>query len=69
MFVVKKEKNQILSLPVKDITAKDAKNLSSDLALKIVKLLVKKPMYPIEIAKELKVHEQKIYYHIKNLEK
>ena len=26
-------------------------------------------MYPIELAKELKVHEQKIYYHIKNLEK
>jgi len=69
MFVIKKEKNQILSLPVKEITVKEAKNLSSDLALKILKLLIKKPMYPIELAKELKVHEQKIYYHIKNLEK
>ena len=57
------------SLPVKEITVKEAKNLSSDLALKILKLLIKKPMYPIELAKELKVHEQKIYYHIKNLEK
>lgn len=26
-------------------------------------------MYPIDIAKALKVHEQKIYYHIRNLEK
>ena len=69
MFVIKKEKNQILSLPVKEITVKEAKNFSSDLALKILKLLIKKPMYPIELAKELKVHEQKIYYHIKNLEK
>ncbi len=69
MFVVKKDKNQIKSLPVKEITVKDARNFSSDLALSIVKLLVKKPMYPIEISKELKVHEQKIYYHIKNLEK
>ena len=69
MFVIKKEKNQILSLPVKEITAKEAKNFSSDLALKILKLLIKKPMYPIELAKELKVHEQKIYYHIRNLEK
>jgi len=69
MFVIKKEKNQILSLPVKEITAKEAKNFSSDLALKILKLLIKKPMYPIELAKELKVHEQKIYYHIRNLER
>jgi len=69
MFVVKKEKNQIFSLPIKEITAREAKNLSSELALKIVKLLTKKPMYPIELAKELKVHEQKVYYHIKNLEK
>jgi len=69
MFVVKKEKNQIFSLPVKEISVKQAKNFSSDLALKILKLLIKKSMYPIELAKELKVHEQKVYYHIKNLEK
>jgi len=69
MFVVKKEKNQIFSLPVKEISVKQAKNFSSDLALNILKLLIKKPMYPIELAKELKVHEQKVYYHIKNLEK
>ncbi len=68
MFIVELEKG-IKSLPAKEISAKDAKVFSSDLAIKIVKLLVRQPMYPVEIAKELKVHEQKIYYHIRNLEK
>ncbi len=30
---------------------------------------LKVPKYPTQIAKELKVHEQKIYYHIRKLEK
>jgi DNA-binding transcriptional ArsR family regulator len=68
MFVVDKVKNDVLSLPAQEISAKDAKSLSSDLAIKILKLLILKPMYPIELAKELKVHEQKVYYHIRNLE-
>ncbi|MCP3683441.1 MAG: S-layer protein [bacterium] len=66
---MEKRKNEILSLPAKELSAKDAKSLGSDLAFKILKLLSKKPMYPIELANELKVHEQKIYYHIRNLEK
>lgn len=69
MFIVKKDKNEVYSLPVKEINPKDANIFSSDLAIKILKLLVKEPMYPIEIAKKLKVHEQKIYYHIRNFEK
>ena len=69
MFVMDKRKNEIYSLPAQEITPESAKTFSSALAIKILKLLVKKPMYPIEIAKELKVHEQKIYYHIRNLEK
>jgi DNA-binding transcriptional ArsR family regulator len=68
MFVVDKVKNEILSLPAQEISAENAKSLSSELAIKILKLLVQKPMYPIELAKELKMHEQKIYYHIRNLE-
>jgi DNA-binding transcriptional ArsR family regulator len=69
MFVVKKNKNEILSLPAQEIKAEHAKNFSSDLAIKVLRALMKKPMYPIELAKEFKVHEQKIYYHIRNLEK
>ncbi|MBN2422058.1 helix-turn-helix domain-containing protein [Candidatus Woesearchaeota archaeon] len=34
---------------------------------KILRLLAKTPMYPAELAKELKMHEQKVYYHIKQM--
>ncbi|MBI3034378.1 S-layer protein [Candidatus Woesearchaeota archaeon] len=68
MFVVDLGKG-IFSLPAKEISAGEARNFSSGLAIRIVNLLVKKPMYPIEIARELKVHEQKVYYHVRNLEK
>jgi len=36
--------------------------------LGILNLLSEKDMYPLEIAKELKIHEQKVYYYIKKLE-
>lgn len=68
MFIVDLSKG-VKSLPAKELSPREAKNFASDLAIKIVKLLVKKEMYPVEIARELKVHEQKIYYHIRNLEK
>jgi DNA-binding PadR family transcriptional regulator len=41
----------------------------SPLAWKILKIISEKPSYPKEISNKLKVHEQKIYYHIRNLEK
>src|SRR3989338_5341860 len=69
MFLVDRNKEGFTSLPAQEIRPEDAKNLSSDLAVKILKLLSAKPMYPIEIAHELKVHEQKVYYHVRNLEK
>jgi DNA-binding transcriptional ArsR family regulator len=39
------------------------------LSWKILTMLSEKEMYPIEIAKQLNMHEQKIYYHIRKLEK
>jgi len=68
MFVVDSTGEKLQSLPAMPIKAADAKNFSSELAQKIMKLLVEKPMYPIQITKVLKVHEQKVYYHIRNLE-
>ena len=56
----------------KTLLLKDPKKLSvlgSDLALKIVKELAKRPSCPMDLARILNVHEQKIYYHIRNLEK
>ena len=69
MFVINKQKNEAYSLPAKEISAEHAKSLSSSLAQKIIHLLAKEAMYPIDIAKSLKAHEQKIYYHIRKLEK
>lgn len=69
MFIVEKNKNEILSLPAKELKPEQIKNLNSALAQKILTLIAESPKYPIELAKKLKVHEQKIYYHIRNLEK
>ncbi len=69
MFVADRNNGGFSSLPAKELKPEDAKSVSSGLAIKILKLLAEKPMYPIELAKELKVHEQKVYYHIRNLEK
>jgi len=69
MFVVKKDRNEVYSLPAKEITLESTRAISSELAQKILKLLVKSSMCPIDVARSLKEHEQKIYYHIRNLEK
>ncbi|MCS7105811.1 MAG: helix-turn-helix domain-containing protein, partial [Candidatus Aenigmarchaeota archaeon] len=42
--------------------------LSNELALKIISILSKKPSCAMDIARKLKEHEQKIYYHLRNLE-
>ena len=39
------------------------------LSWKILTILSQKEMYPIEIAKQLGMHEQKIYYHVRKLAK
>ncbi len=69
MFVIEKDKNEIKSLPAKEIKFASLKTLGSDLAQKILKLISNEAKYPADIAKDLKVHEQKVYYHIRNLEK
>ena len=69
MFIVEKDKDDVYSLPAREIRAEDANVISSELAGKIIRLIAKEPMYTIDIAKSLKMHEQKIYYHIRNLEK
>ncbi len=45
------------------------KMILGDLSWKILTMLSKKEMYPLEIAKQLGMHEQKIYYHIRKLAK
>jgi len=69
MQVVKKTKEQTLSLPAKELDFSQVKPLTSKLAQGILSLLAKMPLYPKAIAKQLGVNEQKVYYHIRRLEK
>jgi DNA-binding transcriptional ArsR family regulator len=58
---------------VKEISIMDdAQNLKmilGKLTWKILTMLSKEEMYPLEIARQLGVHEQKVYYHIRKLAK
>ena len=45
------------------------KMILGSLSWKILSLLSKKEMYPLEIARQLGMHEQKVYYHIRKLAK
>lgn len=58
---------------IKEITLQtnpqNLKMILGELSWKILTLLAKKEMYPLEVAKHLGMHEQKIYYHIRKLER
>jgi len=45
------------------------KTVLNKLSWKILELLSETAMYPLEIAKKLGIHEQKVYYHIRKLAK
>jgi DNA-binding CsgD family transcriptional regulator len=45
------------------------KSILNKLSWKILQILSEKEMYPMEIAKKLNIHEQKVYYHIRKLAK
>jgi predicted DNA-binding transcriptional regulator len=63
MMLVEEKDNKIYTLPTKEI------QLFSGIELKILNFLARRSSYPKEIARELELHEQKVYYHIRNLEK
>ncbi len=58
---------------VKEISIADnpqqLKMMLGNLSWKILFMLSKKEMYPLEVAKALGMHEQKVYYHIRKLAK
>jgi DNA-binding transcriptional ArsR family regulator len=56
---------------VKEISimrAQKLKMILGNLSWKILTMLSEEEMYPLEIARHLGVHEQKVYYHIRKLE-
>lgn len=69
MKVTESRKQKSYSLEAKEIELEKVAGLGSRLAKRIVQSIVETEKYPKLIAKELKENEQKIYYHIRNLEK
>lgn len=63
MYIVKDDNDRTLLLPAKEL------HLSKGVEMKILNLLSKKPSYPKEVAKKLNLHEQKVYYHFRQMEK
>jgi len=49
--------------------AQKLKMILGTLSWKILTMLSKEAMYPLEVARQLGVHEQKVYYHIRKLAK
>src|SRR3989338_3126156 len=66
-YLVQEKENKLMYLPAQIIDKEVLGCLDHELRLRILELLAKKPMYPAELAKKLKLHEQKVYYHIKHL--
>jgi len=70
IYVAKEEGGGVV---VKDITLFDSpeplKALLNPLGWKIFRSFAEKPKYPAQVAKELKLYRQKVYYHTHRLEK
>jgi len=67
-YLVKEKNGKLYYGPTIILDNADSLNLvNHNIRIRILKLLKEKPMYPAELAKEMKIHEQKIYYHIKQL--
>lgn len=69
VIIIDKREQQTFSLSSSEIKLQQLRGLTSNVAKKILHLLATEPSYPSKIAKDLKIHEQIIFYHIRNLEK
>jgi len=69
MKIIKTENGKSLALKTKEISSDKISSLGGSIVKEILHLLKNDPLYPKQIAKKLKLHEQKIYYYIHKLEK
>ncbi|MBI5389778.1 helix-turn-helix domain-containing protein [Candidatus Woesearchaeota archaeon] len=67
-FIVKAKDNGYVYAPVQMVEPTSLKVFGNTLRRSILELLAKKPMYPAELAAKLKVHEQNIYYHLRQMQ-
>jgi DNA-binding transcriptional ArsR family regulator len=68
-YIVDNYAGKAVSSPAKVVRPEQLAVALSPLAWRILQALAQQPNYPKELARQLKVHEQKVYYHVRNLEK
>lgn len=66
-YLLKDEHKQLQFSKAQILDVKHSNVLHDPLRVQIMQLLDKKAMYAAEIAAQLKLHEQKVYYHINKL--
>jgi DNA-binding transcriptional ArsR family regulator len=64
MFIVHEKNGKYLVLPTQEISKANL----SETTMRILQHMARKPSYPKEISRQLKMHEQKVYYHVRRLE-
>ncbi len=69
IYAVTQNEKGFASLSAKEIAPSAWKAVTSPLAAIILDELSKQPTYPKALAKKLRVHEQKVYYHIRKMQK
>ncbi len=67
-WIIEKVEDKYFGLPTKSVKPQHLRHLSPT-AWKILQEIAREPTYPKALSKKLKMHEQKIYYHIRNLKK
>jgi len=68
-FILKIKGNKKFLIPTKMISIENFRYASSKTSRMILKSLSENSKYPKEIAKEINLDEQSVYYHIRNLER
>ncbi len=67
-WIIEKTDGGIIGLPTKEVKPQHLRHISQT-AWRILQELSREPNYPKALARKLRLHEQKIYYHIRNLKK
>lgn len=67
-YLVKEDESRMVFSDARFVDNPSSLNIiNHDIRVKILQLLSKTPSYPAEIAKTLGLHEQKVYYHVKQM--
>jgi len=69
MIVLKHVKDQTVSLRARSLSEQQLRAMAAPLAVRILRELAASPTYPMALAKKLRVHEQKVYYHVRKMER